>query len=232
MPAWLTWLAAFPRYTRHPRGLIDALHRRKAVLLKWGVLGLVILPEVIALLHLIGWTPAWMQSLLGGLLCFGVPLLVGVGSLIFLFSLLVSGKQRRLARWRKRLAALFTMRHGPIPGGIEALMQDDDLFALHVQQFLAEHQTPCYVPLYDDQGRYLFACPEKVTVLARAIVQSAVRGRDNELYVLMADLLELDGGSGPVAASAARGPGASSSGTRRLSLAARRAASRRGPTPA
>jgi hypothetical protein len=72
-------------------------------------------------------------------------------------------------------------------------MEDDDLFSLHLHHFLAEHQVPCAVPLYDEQGRYLFAVPEKVPVLAKALMQAVGRGRDNELFVLMADLLELDG---------------------------------------
>ncbi len=58
---------------------------------------------------------------------------------------------------------------------------------------LADHQVPCSVPLYDEQGRYQFAKPEKIEVLARAVIQTGARGRDNELYVIMADLLELDG---------------------------------------
>ncbi|MFO0930050.1 MAG: hypothetical protein U0736_24005 [Gemmataceae bacterium] len=48
------------------------------------------------------------------------------------------------------------------------------------------------VPLYDEHGRYLFAVPQKVTVLAEAVVQAVGRGRDNELFVLLVDLLDLD----------------------------------------
>jgi hypothetical protein len=48
------------------------------------------------------------------------------------------------------------------------------------------------VPLYDAQGRYQFACPGKVGVLANALVQASAHGRDNELFVLLVDLLELD----------------------------------------
>ncbi|MFO0930051.1 MAG: hypothetical protein U0736_24010 [Gemmataceae bacterium] len=38
MPAWLTWLVAFPGYTRHRRGWVDRLHRRNRTLLVWGTL--------------------------------------------------------------------------------------------------------------------------------------------------------------------------------------------------
>src|SRR5262249_1039580 len=86
----------------------------------------------------------------------------------------------------------------PALGGLAALLEDDDLFSLHLSQFLAEHQVPCAVPLYDEQGRYLFALPDKVGVLARALLQAVSRGRDNELYVLLADLLELDASLAPL----------------------------------
>src|SRR6185437_11687241 len=41
-------------------------------------------------------------------------------------------------------------------------------------------------------GRYLFAAPEKVPVLAQALLRAVGKGRDNELFVLLVDLLELD----------------------------------------
>ena len=61
-----------------------------------------------------------------------------------------------------------------------------------LQRFLAEHQVPYSLPLYDRQGRYLFAAPEKVDVLAQALVRAVGKGHDNELFVLLADLLELE----------------------------------------
>jgi uncharacterized protein (DUF58 family) len=199
MPWWLALVAAFPRFTRHRRGKLDWLYRRKATILIWCITILPFSLFVLCVLSLIfDWVPGWARGVLGGLLFLGTPLLVNVGWLLFIFSLLVSGKQRRRARWRKQLAALFAVRYGPIHGGIETLMQDDDLYALYLQRFLAEHHVPCYVPLYDEEGRYLFARPEKVGVLARAIVQAAARGRDNELYVLLVDLLELDGHLDPL----------------------------------
>src|SRR5262249_20144835 len=127
-----------------------------------------------------------------------VPIAVNVAWLLFLFSLLASARWRRFARWRKRLAAILAVRHGLGPGGVEALMEDDDLLSLQLQRFLSEHQVPYAVPLYDAAGRYVFARPEKVQVLARALTWAAGHGRDNELFVLLADLLELDGQLGPV----------------------------------
>ena len=48
------------------------------------------------------------------------------------------------------------------------------------------------MPLYDHRGRYLFARPAKVEVLAKALLRAVSRGHDNELFVLLADLVELD----------------------------------------
>lgn len=202
MPAWLTWLVAFPVYTRHRRGWIDRLHRRNRMLLLWGTS---LLPLALLVVNLVavnlGWVPEWVRGTLGLLLVLGVPLLVLLTWCLFLLGLLVSGRPRRLARWRKRLAALFVVRsqesadpHGrlPLPGGLDALLEDDDLFSAHLQQFLTDHQVPCAVPLYDDQGRYLFAAPDKIAVLGEALLQAVARGRDNELFVLLADLLDLD----------------------------------------
>ncbi len=96
------------------------------------------------------------------------------------------------------MAALLSVRHGLAPGGLEALLQDDELMALHLQRFLAEHQVPYRLPLYDPRGRYLFAAPEKVDVLARALLQAVGKGHDNELFVLLADLIELSDRLGPL----------------------------------
>jgi hypothetical protein len=92
---------------------------------------------------------------------------------------------------RKRLAALLSVRHGLAPGGLAALLEDDEQMSLHLQRFLAEHQVPYRQSLYDWHGRYLFASPEKVEVLARALLQTVGKGHDNELFVLLADLIEL-----------------------------------------
>jgi hypothetical protein len=100
-------------------------------------------------------------------------------------------RQRTNEKSRKKLAALLSVRHGLTPGGLESLLEDDEQMALHLQRFLAEHQVPFRLPFYDWHGRYLFASPEKVDVLARALLQSVGKGHDNELFVLLADLIEL-----------------------------------------
>jgi hypothetical protein len=121
----------------------------------------------------------------------GAGLLSLVSGLAFLaWQVVRPGRLRNEVR-RKRMAALLSVRHGLSPGGLAALLEDDELMAMHVQRFLAEHQVPYRLPLYDGHGRYLFAAPEKVDVLARALLRSVGRGHDNELFVLFADLVEL-----------------------------------------
>src|SRR5262249_25747062 len=101
-------------------------------------------------------------------------------------------RQRRHYAWRKRLAALIAVRERLPAGALAQLLDDDNACSRRLQQFLAEHQVPYEVPLYDRRGRYLFARPAKVEVLAKALLRSVGRGHDNELYVLLADLLELE----------------------------------------
>src|SRR5262249_35636175 len=129
-----TWLVGFPAYTRRWRGFLEWLHRRKRWLLLWGTtwipLGL-LLVNVLALL--VGGIPDDFRGWLAVASLLAIPVAVNVVWLLFLFSLLASGRWRRLARWRKRLAALLSVRHGLGPGGVEALTEDDDLLSLQLQ---------------------------------------------------------------------------------------------------
>lgn len=101
------------------------------------------------------------------------------------------GERRRQLTRRKQLSALFSMQDGTGPGGVERLVHDDLAYAERAGRFFQEHQTRCPVPLYDDLGLYRFRCPGKVRILADAMVRAVSRARDNELYVILADLAEL-----------------------------------------
>jgi uncharacterized protein (DUF58 family) len=109
-----------------------------------------------------------------------------------------SPRERRWYRWRKQLAALLSVRYGLAPGGLALLLEDDERCVHYLQRFLAEHQVPYTLPLYNEDGRYLFAAPGKVEVLARALLHAVARGHDNELFVLLADLLEIGEHLGPL----------------------------------
>ena len=92
---------------------------------------------------------------------------------------------------KEKKAAILSIQYGLAPGGLALLLEDDERFSLDLQRFLADHHVPYSLPLYDDSGRYLFVAPEKVEVLARGLLRAIGRGRDNELFVILADLLEL-----------------------------------------
>jgi uncharacterized protein (DUF58 family) len=109
-----------------------------------------------------------------------------------------SAQGRLRYRWRKKLAALLSVRYGIGPAGPALLLEDDERFVLAMQRFLAEHRVPYLLPLYDLEGRYLFAEPAKVGVLSRALLHAVARGRDNELFVLLTDLLEIEDQLGPL----------------------------------
>ena len=107
-------------------------------------------------------------------------------------------RQRQLGRWRKQMAAILAERYGLGPGGVSLLMEDDECCARYLQRLLADHQVPYPVPLYDAAGRYLFSSPGKIEVLSRALLQAVGKGRDNELFVLLVDLLELSDDLAPL----------------------------------
>jgi hypothetical protein len=106
-------------------------------------------------------------------------------------------RKQELTR-RKRLAAVLALKDGTGPAGVERLINDDDAYAERVGRFLQQHQLRCPVPLYDDAGNYRFRCPAKAAVLSQALIRAVGRARDNELYVLLADLTELGADLAPV----------------------------------
>ncbi len=200
MPFWAEWVAAFPGVWRRPVGLVRYLHRRKGTLL---FLILAILPALSLVVNLFlgALLPArergdlWIASGLGS------AFILVLGFLGFLLILLITGRERRIARWRKQMASLFAVRYDLGPGAVQALLEDEDLLTLYLQKFLNEHQVPFRVPLYDERGRYLHAAPEKLRVLTVALQESIRRGQDSELFVLLADLVELEEHLAPLLAA-------------------------------
>jgi uncharacterized protein (DUF58 family) len=180
VPWWLTWLLSFPGYGRRVRTLAESLFHHKRVLFFVGsslvTLTLILLPPPLALLLL------------------GLAILpTALPAAAYFLVLTYNRRRQRLMAWRKRLAAILSVRYGLAPGGIEALLEDDDAFSLLMQRYLSDHRVPYALPLYDGWGRYRFAAPEKVGVLANGLLRAVGKGHDNELFVLLADLIELDG---------------------------------------
>jgi uncharacterized protein (DUF58 family) len=108
------------------------------------------------------------------------------------------GERKRELTKRKQLAALFALQDGAGPGPVERYVHDDGAYAARASAFLRHHLLRCPVPLYDDRGRYRFRCAGKAAVLAGALVRAVGRARDNELYVVLADLAELGSDLAPV----------------------------------
>jgi uncharacterized protein (DUF58 family) len=102
------------------------------------------------------------------------------------------GFGRGQRRQRVQLATILTERYDLPPGAPVRLIYDDRYCATWLQRFLGDHQVAYDGPLYDEQGRYYFHAPEKIPVLVRNLSRAIGKGHDNELFVLMADLLELE----------------------------------------
>jgi uncharacterized protein (DUF58 family) len=198
VPGWLEWLVGHPAYPRHARGWTGWLDRNKRMLLFQGTIGIPLAALVLGLLAMIFLPPGeWVSWGVMGALA-ALTLLSTGASLVFLFSLLVGGARRAAFRTRKQVAAILCVLHDLPADALQRMLEDDDFCSLHVQRFLAEHQVPYAVPLFGPGGQYLLANPKKVEVLGKAIVRAAAHGVDNELYVIMADLLDLDGHLGPL----------------------------------
>jgi uncharacterized protein (DUF58 family) len=171
VPFWLPWLARriTPRGQRGYAGL--------AALYGLALLGPFV---VLGLVNYARMEPVRTNMVLA------LPVSLVLAALVFFWP-----REPRLTRWRKRLAALLAARYRLAPGGLALLLDNDEQLATYLQRFLAEHRVPYALPLYDEKGRYRFASPEKIGVLATALLRAIGRGHDNELFVLLADLLEL-----------------------------------------
>jgi hypothetical protein len=131
-------------------------------------------------------------------LCY-FPILTFGGLFWFLYGVRGWFGERRLQLTRrKQLSALFALQDRTGPAGIERLIHDDERYAERVGRFLQERQVRMPVPLYDDLGRYRYRCAGKASVLADAMTGAVGRARDNELYVILADLVELGPNLAPV----------------------------------
>jgi hypothetical protein len=188
-PAWLPYFSPQPGWTMRRPPLRDVWLRTMLTL----ALAFLAAGTVIALL---GGGGAAAGQVAAVALVFG--LLVGLAGYALWVPWGLFTRGRRRYGWRKKLAAILAVTYRHPPGAIGVFLEDDIACARELQRFLADHQVPYDVPLYDPRGRYLFARPAKVEVLAKALLRAVSRGHDNELYVLLADLLELDEHLGPL----------------------------------
>jgi hypothetical protein len=110
---------------------------------------------------------------------------------------LLPPRSTRTAR-RKQLAALYAALDGAGPGAVERHLNDDDSFAHRTTRFLLDHRVRLPLVLYNEFGHYRFSSVPKVEVLSAALLQSVGRARDNELYVILANLTEVAGAVKPL----------------------------------
>src|SRR5207248_2208719 len=102
--------------------------------------------------------PEWIQVATG--LCLGLSIVVlyyvFINALFNASGLLFTRRRRQVARWRKHLAAVLSEHYGLAPGGLALFLEDNERFSTYLQHYLAEHNIPYPLPLYDRRGRYQF----------------------------------------------------------------------------
>jgi uncharacterized protein (DUF58 family) len=127
-----------------------------------------------------------------GLIVLAMPLaLTGVFWLIFGLRGFFPPRSR-LLRERKTLAALFCGIDGDNPSALERYIHDDEFFNARANRFLADHRSLPPPAMLDDDGNYRFLGASKAEVLCDAMLRSIGTAKDNELYVILADLVELN----------------------------------------
>jgi uncharacterized protein (DUF58 family) len=164
----------------------------------WLVLGLLACPGLLVsrdVLESVAWVAAtlsppgkswiWMIAMvaLPGVLATLIWLIHGARGLF-------PPRAPRTAR-RKQLAALYANLDDAGPAAIERYLADDLAFADRTTRFLLDHRVRTPLVLTDKEGRYRFRSEQKLEVLAAAMVRSVSTARDNELFVVLADLAEL-----------------------------------------
>lgn len=127
----------------------------------------------------------------------GTFIVIGLSTFVALILWITHGLSGFMEPWRserlrrKQLGVLFATLDGDQAGAETHYLHDDQVFARRAQRFLAEHHARYPVRLYDARGRYLFHGRPKLEVLVKALNYAVARGRDNELFVLLADLMDL-----------------------------------------
>lgn len=98
---------------------------------------------------------------------------------------------RRKISERKQLGLLFATRGDGQPQTVERTIHDDDFVREQANRFLTDHHVRLTPSLVDSQGRYRFRDEGKAMVLREALLRAVARARDNEMYVVLADLISL-----------------------------------------
>lgn len=97
---------------------------------------------------------------------------------------------RRRFHERCMLATVVSHLHSLGIDGQIQLMHDDILMAWHLQQFLNQSGSAWMAPVVEDRRRNEHDGLPRMQQLSDAIVRAVARARDNEVFVIVADLID------------------------------------------
>lgn len=97
---------------------------------------------------------------------------------------------RRRYERRVRIAAVLAERYGLPLTTQSQLSLDDSLLAGYSHKFLMDAGLAWIEPAVDKRGRGFHECVPRLETLAKAVTQAIARGRDNELFVILADIID------------------------------------------
>lgn len=96
--------------------------------------------------------------------------------------------RRSRTRKRKQLSAVFATLDRDTSGAVERYLKDDGVFIERAGRFLTDHHIR---PPASSDGRPADGAGSKTDVLAVALRRAISTARDNELYVILADLVDV-----------------------------------------
>ena len=102
----------------------------------------------------------------------------------------VSPWAHRRLRERYRLAAVLAQLYKLSPVKQLQLVYDDPLMATFAQHFLSQSGLSWMEPVVSVRNRGFHDGMARMEILSKALSQAVVRARDNEVFVILADLLE------------------------------------------
>ena len=101
--------------------------------------------------------------------------------------------QRRLVRRRSQLCAALTNLYGLATESASQLRHDNLHLAILCQRFLGESGLAWTWPVVERRSREVHDWDARFEILTTALTGAVARGRDNELFVLLLDLVDYTG---------------------------------------
>lgn len=105
-----------------------------------------------------------------------------------LFPILPAKRKKRYER--SLIAAILAETYNLPPQQLAEMVYNDDLMALHTQQFLADAGIAWMDPLVPVRDRGFHDAMSTMELLGKALTEAVAVAKDNEVYVIMANLLE------------------------------------------